>query len=58
MMFQECPACGADGVSDDGPYKETCTCDECGAQFRLEADADGDSEGYKDCSTVGDRIDQ
>lgn len=58
MMFQECPACSHDSVHDDGPYKETCTCDDCGAQFKLEADAQASDGGWQDCSTVGDRIDQ
>ena len=58
MMFEECPVCHTDGVSDDGPYKDTCTCENCLAQFKLEPDADHDGDGYKDCSTVGDRIDQ
>jgi hypothetical protein len=59
MMFQPCPACGLDdSVHDDGPFKETCTCEECGAQFKIEPDADFDGEDYKDCSTVGERIDQ
>lgn len=58
MMFQTCPDCGTDGVHDDGPYKETCSCDNCGAQFVLEPDASNDGDGYTDCSTVGERIDQ
>ncbi len=54
MMFQPCSGCGAaDSVHDDGPYKETCTCEECGAQFEIEPSADLDG----DDSTVGERID-
>lgn len=59
MMFEPCPACYHDGaVHDDGPYKETCTCENCGAQFKIETDADYTGDCYTDCSTVGERIDQ
>ncbi len=58
MMFESCPACGApDSVADDGPFSETCTCEDCGAQFEIEPDADCNGESYQDCSTVGKRID-
>lgn len=57
-MFQECPACHTDGVHSDGPYKSTCTCENCDAQFEIETDADFDGESYVDCSTVGERIDR
>lgn len=57
MIMQPCPACKLeDAVNEDGPLSETCTCEECGARFEIDADADYD-DGWKDCSTVGKRID-
>lgn len=57
MMFANCPACGLDAVHDDGPFKYTCTCEECGAKFTLDCDADFDGENFTDASSVGDPID-
>lgn len=62
MMFQPCPACNApdtvhaDDTPDWGPIAETCECEECGAQFWIEPDADWNGDHYVDCSTVGKRI--
>lgn len=58
MMFQECPVCHDDQVHDEGPYSETCRCESCGAQFKIEPDADMDGEDSHNCSTVGERIDE
>lgn len=64
MLFQPCPVCKApDTVNADAdkagmwsPPPDTCTCEECGARFEIEPDADWTGDGYRDCSTVGKRI--
>lgn len=63
MNAQDCPACGAsDAVEEEWDDVEgydlpaTCKCDECGARFEIDPDADFDGEDFRDCSTVGDRI--
>ena len=57
MLMQPCPKCGWDDtVNETGRLSDTCRCDECGAVFEIDADADWDGEGYTDCSTVGQFI--
>ena len=58
----ECPVCEGE-VLDPGDMETVVTC-ECGARLRIDYDADGDSEGYRDCSAflaigpIGDLLDE
>lgn len=57
MRMQECPVCEWDDtVNQDSPLSSTCTCEACGARFKVEEDADFNGDHYVDCSTVGERI--
>ena len=61
-MSADCPGCGADDAVHypDGCNAATatyCECEDCGARFEIDADADYDREAWHDCSTPGKRID-
>ncbi len=57
MYAQDCPACSAEeSVQQDGHLSETCTCEDCGARFEIDADADFNGDHFVDCSTVGKQI--
>ena len=68
-MMADCPKCGAHGSVD---YRDpfdfapfwidqnppTCECDECGARFSVDMDADWTGDHYQDCSTPGKEIEK
>ncbi len=57
-MFLACEFCGCEDTVDYNGGKNCveaewfeCWC--CGARYEIDADADFDGEGYRDCSTTG-----
>lgn len=63
MNTQDCPACGErDAVEEEtdglGIYEHatTCKCEECGARFEIDPEADWTGDGWQDTSSVGNRI--
>lgn len=55
-MQADCSKCGAEGSVDYVIETDVCSCEECGAMFEVEPDADFDGDHYVDASTPGREI--